>query len=235
MFAFKAATALMAPEDYEFMKFITEHGKSYGTVAEFNFRAEIFKQKHAAIQAFNADVNNTHTLGHNFFSDMTYEELKARNGYKHREATNIKQLDETTIAASIDWRTKGAVTPVKNQGQCGSCWAFSTTGAVEAAYFLKHGNLLSFSEQQLIDCSTQNSGCGGGLMDNAFAYIEKNPLETEADYAYTARNGKCHLDPTKQVGTVAGFTDVGKSAAQLKAALNISTVSVAIEADQMAF
>ena len=143
MFALKAAT-LMAPEDYEFMKYVTEHGKSYGTVAEFNFRSEIFKAKHAEIQAFNADANNTHTVGHNVFSDMTYEELKARNGYKHdlKKVRNEKQHDETTIAASIDWRTKGAVTPVKNQGQCGSCWAFSTTGAVEAAYFLKHGNLL---------------------------------------------------------------------------------------------
>ena len=236
MFALKAAT-LMAPEDYEFMKYVTEHGKSYGTVAEFNFRSEIFKAKHAEIQAFNADANNTHTVGHNVFSDMTYEELKARNGYKHdlKKVRNEKQHDETAIAASIDWRTKGAVTPVKNQGQCGSCWAFSTTGAVEAAYFLKHGNLLSFSEQQLVDCSTQNSGCNGGLMDYAFAYIEKTPLEQESDYPYTARNGTCKAVAAKEVGTVAGFTDVAQTAAQLKAALNVSTVSVAIEADQMAF
>jgi cathepsin L len=227
----------MAPEDYEFMKFVTEHGKSYGTVAEFQFRSAQFKKRHAEIQAWNAD-NNTHVVGHNEFSDYTYAEMKARNGYKHKEQTNIVELDSSANAATVDWRSKGAVTPVKNQGQCGSCWAFSTTGAVEAAYFLKHGTLKSFSEQQLVDCAGgiyHNNGCNGGLMDYAFQYIEKNPLELEADYPYHARDGTCKATKTKEVGTVAGYNDVPHTADQLRAALNKSTVSVAIEADQMAF
>ena len=244
--AVKAATAstlfsgnLMTPEDYKFMEFVTEYGKSYGTVAEFQFRSAAFKKRHAEIEAFNADANNTHVVGHNEFSDYTYAEMKARNGYKHQEQTNIVELDESSNAATVDWRSKGAVTPVKNQGQCGSCWAFSTTGAVEGAEQIATGTLTSYSEQQLVDCSKQNNGCNGGLMDYAFKYIETAPLMTEADYPYTGKHSflsKCKYDASKGVGKVADFTDVTVgSVDQMKAAISKGPVSVAIEADQAVF
>merc|ERR1712216_742318 len=145
-------------------------------------------------------------------------------------------LDSTNLTDSVDWRTKGAVTPVKNQGQCGSCWAFSTTGAVEGAEFVATGTLTSYSEQQLVDCSKQNNGCNGGLMDYAFKYIETAPLETESDYPYKGVDGTCSYVASKGVGMVKSFADVSSgSASQLKAALAKGPVSVAIEADKMAF
>ena len=153
---------VMSPVDYKFMEFVTMHGKSYGTVAEFQFRAAQFATRHAEIEAFNADANNTHVVGHNEFSDMTYAEMKKRNGYVHREQTKVVELSEENLEASVDWRSKGAVTPVKNQGQCGSCWAFSAAAAVEGAHFLATGNLLSLSEQQFVDCDSASYGCNGG-------------------------------------------------------------------------
>merc|ERR1712159_613911 len=139
-------------------------------------------------------------------------------------------LDESTTADSVDWTTKGAVTPVKNQGQCGSCWAFSTTGSTEGAYQIAPGKLQSFSEQELVDCagSYGNQGCNGGLMDNG------------SKYAYTAKTGQCSssksADPALAKGSVTSFNDVtSDSASQLMAAVSKGPVSVAIEADQSGF
>jgi len=151
-----------------------------------------------------------------------------------------KILDESNNDASVDWRDRGAVTPVKNQGQCGSCWAFSTTGAIEGAYYISSKYLLYFSEQQLVDCATFSKwfckGCEGGLMDYGFKYAEANPLMMESAYPYTAKDGKtCKYDSTKAFGKVASYEDVSPTAGQLRAALNNQPVSIAIEADDNVF
>lgn len=133
----------------------------------------------------------------------------------------------------IDWRNKGAVTPIKDQGQCGSCWSFSTTGAMEGAHFIATGELLSLSESNLVDCSLKNHGCMGGEMDLAFTYAETHPLETEADYPYVPKRSlECHYDQSKGKVAVKSYVDVTpNSADQLKAALQKGPVSVGIEAD----
>jgi len=235
-----ASAQLMDHYDYKFMEFVTTHGKSYGTRAEYDFRAAIFKNTLKFTEEHNAS-NQTHTTEVNEMSDWTAEEWSRVLGYQTSDRVrNEVELDTTDLADEIDWRSKGAVTPVKNQGHCGSCWSFSTTGAVEGAYFKKHGELKSFSEQQLVDCAQKygNHGCQGGLMDNAFKYIEAgNPLMEEAAYPYTAKNGRtCKYEKAQGVGSVASHKDVQKrSAAQLKAALQIAPVSIAIEADKMVF
>ena len=164
------------------------------------------------------------------------------NGYKAELKTefNYADLDTSSLADSVNWVTKGAVTPVKNQGQCGSCWAFSTTGSVEGAEQIATGTLTSYSEQQLVDCSKQNNACNGGLMDYAFKYIETAPLMTESDYPYTGTHSflsKCKYDSSKAAGQVGGYTDVQSDATgvNLKAALANGPVSVAIEADKTVF
>lgn len=229
----------ISEEEMAYMKYVTEWGKSYGTKAEFEFRLEQFKNTMAKMAEHNSNDAHKSTVTLNQFSDWTNSEYKKLLGYKHVEReTNAELLDTSNLADSVDWRSKGAVTPVKNQGQCGSCWAFSTTGSVEGAMFLSSGKLQSFSEQQLVDCSKSgNMGCNGGLMDNAFRYIETNPLELESEYPYTARDGSCKYEASKGVGKVVGFKDVSRdtTGGQLRAAVAKNPVSIAIEADQFVF
>ena len=155
---------LMTAQDYEFMRYVTEYGKTYGTKSEFEFRSAQFKETLAHIEEQNSSGNNTHSLGVNHMSDWTEAEYNQLLGYKPSLRTGEKKapkvLDTSSNNEDINWVTKGAVTPVKNQGQCGSCWAFSSTGSIEGAEFL-HGThaLTSLSEQQLVDCSKQNDAC----------------------------------------------------------------------------
>jgi len=234
----------MTSADYEFMKYITEFGKHYGTKAEYEYRAELFKETLAHINEHN-DSGATHTLGINHMSDWSEEEYRALLGYKPelRNGTyeaNIELLDTSNLADDVNWVTAGAVTPVKNQGQCGSCWAFSTTGSVEGAEFLfGTKSLTSLSEQNLVDCSKQNDACKGGLMDYAFEYIESHPLMPEADYPYTGHHSafsKCKYEKSQGVGHVKSYKDVQpKSKEQLMAAVQQQPVSIAVEADKSVF
>ena len=191
--------------------------------------------------------NLSWTMAMNEFGDLTPQEFADGRigGYVPRKLRRASPASlETAPAApeacgtSADWTTKGAVTPVKNQGQCGSCWAFSTTGSVEGVNAINGKGLVSLSEQQLVDCSSSagNQGCNGGLMDNAFTWIaQTGGLCTEASYPYTAATGTCKTT-CKRVVTISGHTDVAhNNDAALCGAVSQQPVSIAIEADQNSF
>jgi len=142
--------------------------------------------------------------------------------------------------ATVDWRTKGAVTPIKDQGQCGSCWSFSATGGLEGAHFLAKAALVSLSEQNLVDCSTAegNEGCNGGLMTSAFDYIKKNKgIDTEASYPYTATGpNACKFKPADIGSTITTYTNIASgSESDLVAKITEGPVSVAIDASHSSF
>ena len=151
-------------------------------------------------------------------------------------------VSNETLPESVDWRNSNAVTPVKDQGQCGSCWAFSTTGSLEGMYAIQNGDLVSFSEQQLVDCDNfkhggKDHGCNGGLMDNAFSWIqENNGLCSEESYPYISAKETCQTTcdnlPNSQIQS---WVDVESSDKALMSAIALQPVSVAIEADQMDF
>merc|ERR1719174_2895783 len=185
-------------------------------------------------------------MGPNQFSDLTLEEFQALpiRGFKKMANSGLPKVGSHVHSGkpavdSIDWSTKGAVTPVKNQGQCGSCWSFSSTGGLEGQWEIATGTLQSISEQQLVDCSKNggNAGCNGGLMDNSFEWYESKAAATEASYPYTARDGSCKssFETAVPQGGVTGYKDVSSESALLDAVTNVGPVSVAIEADQSSF
>lgn len=184
LFASLAYAEVLTKHDVEFMRFITKHSRSYKDAGEFTWRKMQFMAKDAIYEQHNA-TSTTSTVGHNEFSDWTAEEFQKILGFKQetrKAGLRTKSLFTGSIEYSVNWVTAGAVTPVKNQGACGSCWSFSATGALEGAHFLSSGNLISLSEQQLVACSYTSGdlGCMGGLMDNAFTYAETTALDTEA-------------------------------------------------------
>jgi len=214
----------------------------YLTKSEHDKRFEIFKENMDKITEHNKG-GHSWTMGITQFSDMTAEEFKAYvdcGSMKHKKGHSVFDAPKNwnkTSGSSIDWVEKGAVTAVKNQGSCGSCWAFSTTGSMEGRYFVSSGELNSLSEQDLVDCSKQNSGCNGGLMDYAFEYAKGNGgLCSEEDYPYVGyQEWRCKDSSCTKYDPITSYSDVTASTAALEAACDEGPVSIAIEADQTAF
>merc|ERR1719335_336132 len=209
-------------------------------------RFAIFKANVDHIEAVNKK-GLSYKLGINQFAHLTAAEFalqhtgfqKPANPWGSLPSLGTHKFSGKAPPASVDWSKKGAVTPVKNQGQCGSCWSFSTTGALEGAWEIATGKLVSISEQQFVDCDHVDNGCGGGLMDNAFAFAEKNALCTEESYSYHARGGTCQASSCTvgiPKGGVTGFKDVDKNDEKaLMSAVAQNPVSIAIEADMSVF
>jgi cathepsin L len=248
--------ANLKPREYyeeKFFNWVSEHSVLAQSGSHFVKMLQNFANNDDIIETHNS-ANQTFTLGHNQFSHMSLGEWReyVKLGLKKPDAPVASSIheapkDTSSLASSVDWSTAGAVTGVKDQGSCGSCWSFSATGALEGAYKLKHGSLKSFSEQNLVDCDTYRNGgtdmgCNGGLMDSAFKWVQKNGgLCSEADYPYTSgktkTSGTCNTACSKDSGVAPhSYTDVvTNSDSAMMSALNQQPVSVAIEADQSAF
>ncbi|WVZ87631.1 hypothetical protein U9M48_034238 [Paspalum notatum var. saurae] len=228
---------------------LAEHGRAYNALGEHDRRFRVFRDNLRFVDEHNARAGeHGYRLGMNQFADLTNDEFRAAYlGARLPARTGVRAAGERyrhdgreDLPESVDWRDKGAVAPVKNQGQCGSCWAFSAVSTVESINQLVTGEMVTLSEQELVECSTNggNSGCNGGLMDSAFEFIIKNGgIDTEDDYPYKAVDGKCDINrKNAKVVSIDGFEDVPENDEKsLQKAVAHQPVSVAIEAGGRAF
>jgi cathepsin L len=230
---------------FKFVKYISEHGKNYDSIEEFNLRMELFSAMDAEIEEWNMNQSNTSKMGHNKLSDWTAAEraaLAGIHGMPEMEFDEVHSYNGTeALAASVNWVTAGKVGAIKDQGQCGSCWAFSATGSVESAIAISENRSPgNYAEQQLVSCSSSygNNGCGGGWYYWAWNYMKKTAQENTVNYPYTS--GKYGITGTCQatsngVAKVSSYVKVGTSNTDIKSAINMKPVSVALDAERAVF
>jgi len=244
VFAEKTLGLSLSELDFLFKSWRAERGIAFES-SEQIYRKRVFADNLQSVALHNLG-KHSYSKAMNHFGALTPDEFKQSyfgyNGPQRVNRTSFQVDDNllsrslSDIPESIDWVAKGAVTPVKNQGACGSCWAFSTTGALEGAYFVKNGKLLSFSEQDLVSCDKTDQGCNGGLMDNGFAFIQRNGgLCLEADFPYIASAGVCKKCQVVPGSAPKSVHDLEHTEQAMKEALSKQPVAIAIEADQMSF
>jgi len=243
---FRASLIVVAGASTTWEEFKQEFGRAYNGVEEEEFRQQVFNSNVEFINAENAK-GHSHMLGVGPFADMTSDEYKALLGSKPESDLPVMGVhvnNGEAVADRLDWTEQGVVTPVKDQGQCGSCWAFSTTGALESGLKLHRGDLVELSEQQLVDCAGfPNMGCNGGNMNFGLRFAKDHDFCSEASYPYEAKGGKCRssgCSVSMTSGTVTGVKSVAPligtaKDSDLMSALAIQPLSIAIEADQDIF
>ncbi len=192
----------------KFQEFLTTHNKKYDTIQEYMARFKVFQSNYEKLENFAIEEGSSHSVGITKFFDLTPQEFKSNYlNLKINLLDMIKQngkkavINTNDAPESFDWRKEGAVGKVKDQAQCGSCWAFSAIANLEGQYFIKNKKSIILSEQQLVDCDTkgEDQGCNGGLMEFAFEYTKNNGVELSKDYSYTGRDGRCKYDSSKAV------------------------------------
>jgi len=231
--------------DSQWEDFKSKYTKEYEVFEEETRRA-IWEDNHDFIERHNADYEagiETYSVGENEHNDLTNMEFASMlTGLQTMELSETAEMfepvDYSDVRSTVDWRTDGYVTPVKNQGRCGSCWAFSATGSLEGQHYKKTGHLVSLSEQQLVDCSTANYACQGGWVYKAFDYIKTHHgIASESHYPYKGVKGHCHFHTSDAVATLSGWVHVrGGSETDLQAAVSQKgPISVAIDASHRGF
>jgi len=245
-----ASSQVERTDDPQFEDFKARFGRHYASEQEEEYRHKVFRENLRFIDAENKK-GKSYMVGVTNFADLTFSEWRSQylTGYKpsmRKTSLGVFRAPASFAAPdSVDWTTKGAVTPVKNQAQCGSCWSFSTTGALEGASVIAGRPLVSLSEQNILDCDKGGNKCQGGSMDQAFEWVAQNGLMSEADDSYKCADqsssectsSTCPTGGSKvlAVGDVTGHTDVEQTEGALEAAVAQQPVSVAIEADQQVF
>ncbi|CAI0432668.1 unnamed protein product [Linum tenue] len=246
--AFSARSSIppVSSINQRFEAWIAQYGRVYADAGEKARRFSIFKKNVAFIHHNNKFANKTYKLAVNQFADLTNKEFRAaKTGFKkpvnliHPGSSSFRYGNVSSVPDTMDWRTQGAVNPIKDQGQCGSCWAFSAVAAVEGITKISTGKLVSLSEQELVDCdrTTNDQGCNGGFMDDAFQFVKTKGLTTETKYPYSAADGTCSTaKTTSPAAKISGYEDVpaNNEDALLKAAAN-QPIAVAIDASGSAF
>lgn len=231
----------------EFHTWMIKYNKTYGSHEEFSKRYEIFCENYHRVNDFNSQTNKSHTLAMNFMADLTPKEAAAKyaKGHKHGDLEDalhpmILQMDSSSLPSSVDWRKNNAVTPIKDQGHCGACWAFSTIVGIEGLYSIKNNHTLrNFSEQDLIECSHNgnNGGCAGGDPGYGYDFIRMVGIETGEDYPFTGSDlVKCHRNMSLFSYQIKGYVQVTPNDSdQLAAAVAQQPVSICIDGEQSDF
>ena len=207
----------------EFNNFISKHSRNYNSEGEYHSRLVTFRRNHKLIKEHNV-TEKGYTIGFTKFADWTEEELDKIRNHKFNETMPQNGTNENeghhnggrglqSVPASVDWRASGAVTSIKNQGSCSSCYSFSAAGAVEGAYKIKSGKLVDMSVQQLVDCTYtwRNAGCGGGYMTNCFNYLQSNLLMTSASYPYTGVLASCKYNAANGITKISSYSTIASN------------------------
>jgi len=257
LYASLAVASSALPQGYTFAAYVKEFQKDYSP-EEYRLRETIFNLRLSDMLSHNEQYNagvHTWAKGVNHFFDMTEEEIGVytRGGYKHGATASFltgarhEPMNTTALPTSVDWRTAGAITPVKNQGGCGSCWAFASTETLESAWFLKTGTLPVLSPQQLVDCTPNpnncggTGGCGGATAELAYNYLAtlaKNGGQTsEAQYPYKGVDGVCKDGSTTAMAGISGFTKLTENSYDdvMNTLATVGPIAVAVDASSWSF